>query len=216
MPLFRSHASHNSDYKNSVRAALRSNLNLNANVTVIDGVTLENNDRVLLVGQTDSTQNGIYSWNDSTLRLSRAFDADSSREISAGTRVYVDEGNTLARSIWVVVSTGSLSIGSTPIIFSKDGIVNEDVIETGTYGSGSLIPVITVDESGEILAVTEQAVVSPHSAGSGIVINNNVISVNTATVVTVSGTQTITNKTLTSPNINNATIDNTSIDGGTF
>lgn len=209
MPLFRSQPSYNSDYKNSVRVALRSNLNLNANVTVIDGITLEDENRVLLAGQTNTTQNGIYVWSQDTLRLTRALDADTSRELTAGTRVYVDEGNNLAKSIWVVVSTGALSIGSTPIIFSKDGVVNDTNL-AGTYGSTTAIPVLTVDESGELTGISETAITSPHTAGNGISISNNVISVNSS-IVTLNSTQTLTNKTLTAPTINDSTID-----GGSF
>lgn len=156
MPIFRGKptTSSNSDYKDSARAAMRSNLNLAASVTVIDGVALNNQDRVLLLGQSSAIENGIYTWNSSTNRLTRATDADSSSEISAGMRIYVEEGTVNAKSIWVVISTGQLNVGSSAIVFAKDGAV-KSVNLAGTYGSSSKSAVITLEESGEIVSITE-------------------------------------------------------------
>jgi len=193
MPIFRGKqvTSANSDYKDSARAALRSNLNLASSVTVIDGVSLSNEDRVLLAGQTSAIENGIYSWSSATNKLSRAIDADSSQEISPGMRVYVEEGTLHSKSIWVVISTGQINIGSSAIVFAKDGVVNTTNL-AGTYGSSTKSAIITVEESGEITSVTEAAI-DTYGAGTGIIISNNNISIS-STVVTTAGVQTLDNK----------------------
>ncbi len=155
MPIFRGKplVSSASDYKDSVRVALRSNLNLLANVTVIDGVTLNDKDRVLLAGQNLASQNGIYTWSNSTSRLTRAIDADSSVELSPGSRVYVEEGTTHAKTTWILITTGSISIGTTSLIFAKESRLGP-VDNSGTYGAANKTLIVTLDETGVINSIS--------------------------------------------------------------
>lgn len=156
MPIFRgkNFVSAISDYKDSVRVVLRSNLNLAANVFAIDGITLADKDRVLLTGQTNQSQNGIYSWSVSTSRLTRATDADSIFELSAGNKVYVEEGNTQGKTSWALITQGVITPGSTSIVFSKESRINTTDI-SGTYGSASKTVVLALDEIGEINSISE-------------------------------------------------------------
>lgn len=200
MPIFRGKqlTSSNSDYKDSARAASRSNLNLAASVSVIDGVTLNNGDRVLLVKQNSAAENGIYTWSSTTSKLTRATDADSSGDVSAGMRIYVEEGTTNAKSIWIVISTGQITVGSSAIVFAKDGVINTADL-SGTYGSATKSVSLLIDESGSITSVTEFDI-PVRTAGRGISINNGTVSID-STVLTLNDTQ---------------TIDNKNMDGGTF
>lgn len=156
MPIFRgkNFVSAISDYKDSVRVVLRSNLNLAANVFAIDGITLADKDRVLLTGQTNQSQNGIYSWSVSTSRLTRATDADSIFELSAGNKVYVEEGTTHGKTSWTLITQGVITPGSTSIVFSKESRINTTDI-SGTYGSASKTVVLALDEIGEINSISE-------------------------------------------------------------
>lgn len=54
-----------------LRCVSTANLNLAFAVTIIDGVTLLDGDSVLLMGQTDPTQNGVYQWRASSQLLGR-------------------------------------------------------------------------------------------------------------------------------------------------
>ncbi len=159
MPIFRGKniVSAVSDYKDSVRVAWRSNLNLSADVSVIDGVPLNDKDRVLLAGQSNSTQNGIYSWTSNSQRLTRAFDADSMFELSSGNRVYVEEGNTHAKSTWVLITTGNISPGITNLVFSKESRIGP-IDNSGTYGASNKTLTITVDETGAINSISESEI----------------------------------------------------------
>ena len=156
MPIFRgkNFVSSVSDYKDSVRVATRSNVNLSANVLTIDGVTLADKDRVLLLGQTTQSQNGIYMWSVSTSRLTRSLDADSIFELSPGNKVYVEEGNSHAKSTWTLITNGVINPGSTNLVFAKEGRINTTDI-SGTYGSATKTLQITVDETGEINSISE-------------------------------------------------------------
>jgi hypothetical protein len=156
MPIFRgkNFVSSVSDYKDSVRAAVRSNINLSGTVSVIDGVTLSDKDRVLVAGQSTSSQNGIYTWSSADSKLYRADDANSQWELSAGNRVYVEEGSTHGLSNWVLISTGIITPGISSIIFSKEGKVGP-VAQFGTFGSANKTLQIQLDESGQVDSVTE-------------------------------------------------------------
>ena len=84
--------------KNAVVAVSTDNVDLSGGLvvgTVIDGVTLALNDRVLLVGQTDSTENGIY--------LAPASGTASRSEDMNATKVRVKRVKFLAPSCGLVV-----------------------------------------------------------------------------------------------------------------
>lgn len=156
MPIFRGKefVSAASDLKDSVRLATRSNVDLAAPLFSIDGVTLAGKNRVLLAGQTNSAQNGIYVWNAITSRLVRAPDADSGTELNAGMKVYVEEGTQNSQSNWIMITPGQIIIGSTALTFAKQNrIGNFDY--SGTYGSADKSVTLTIDESGQISAIVE-------------------------------------------------------------
>lgn len=78
--------------KNPVRVALTTNVSLASPGNPQDGVTLATDDRVLLAGQTDGTQNGIWIFKGATSAMVRATDADAEGEILDGSMVAVSEG----------------------------------------------------------------------------------------------------------------------------
>ena len=151
MPIFRGKqfVSAVTDYKDSARVALRTPLTLANTVTIIDGVTLNDNDRVLLAGQSVATQNGIYEWLSSDSKLYRAKDADSAGDLTAGTRIYIEEGNTYAKTTWVLITTGTINPGTTSITFSKESRIGPVDI-SGVYGNSSKTLVVTLTDTGQI------------------------------------------------------------------
>jgi phage-related tail fiber protein len=156
MPIFRgkNFVSAVSDYKDSVRVATRSNVNVSASIFTVDGVSLADKDRVLLVGQTTQEQNGIYSWSVSTSKLTRADDADSIFELSGGNKVYVEEGNTQSKTSWTLVTQGVINPGITPLIFAKESRINTTDV-SGNYGGSGKTLEIDLDETGQINTISE-------------------------------------------------------------
>jgi phage-related tail fiber protein len=156
MPIFRgkNFVSAVSDYKDSVRVATRSNINVSANVFSVDGITLSDKDRVLLIGQSNQSQNGIYAWSSATNKLTRSEDADSIFELSAGNKVYVEEGNSLEKTTWTLITTGVITPGITGLVFAKENRVGTSDV-SGTYGSAGKTLVMTVDETGEINSISQ-------------------------------------------------------------
>ena len=94
---------------------------------VIDGVTLNTNDRVLVYNQTDATENGVYTVTDTGSAstnwvLTRATDADSyapgtSDGLDEGSYFYVTGGNTGAGESYVCSTVGTITFGTTDINF---------------------------------------------------------------------------------------------------
>lgn len=90
--------------------------------TVIDGETLAVNDRVLLAGQTDETQNGIYrlavEGNATTHAiLARAADFNHSDKIFSGVTIAVSEGTSHANTTWKLATTGTITLDTTNLEF---------------------------------------------------------------------------------------------------
>jgi phage-related tail fiber protein len=98
----------------NVRAATDSNITLSGEQTV-DGISVEEGDRVLVRKQTDKTQNGIYVV--SSGAWSRSSDADTNDKFVAGMYVLVEEGISNVNSGWYLSKSGSTVLGTSPILF---------------------------------------------------------------------------------------------------
>lgn len=97
----------------------------------IDGVTLVANDRVLLVGQTDKKQNGIYTV--STTGLTRTTDS------LTGLHVDVTHGTVCAETIWKNDNT-SINIGVDDIAYYQMGLYCYTLYTPSTSHNG--VPMI--------------------------------------------------------------------------
>jgi hypothetical protein len=103
--------------KGPVKCAAISNITLSAEQT-IDGVAVVDGDRVLVVGQTNAADNGI--WKVSTGVWSRAKDFSSNRDVKRGTLVLATAG-TSNSGLWEVTAANPISIGATAITFAAFG-----------------------------------------------------------------------------------------------
>ena len=92
---------------------------------IVDGITLSLNDRVLLTGQTDQTQNGVYTvttlgvTSSTAGVLTRAADFDETSELTDGKRFPVSSGLTHAGETWRLTGAG-LTLDSSNLIFVID------------------------------------------------------------------------------------------------
>ena len=104
------------DVKNSVRAATTVNISLSGAQT-IDGVSVVATDRVLVKNQSTGSQNGIYVASASA--WSRAADADSNDDVTAGMFTFVEEGTVNADSGWVMTNDAAVVLGTTALVFTQ-------------------------------------------------------------------------------------------------
>jgi hypothetical protein len=109
------------DWKASVRAATTAAVTLATgleNGDSLDGVTLATGNRVLVKNQADATENGIYVVKASGAP-DRSTDADTSSEITASFAVFVEEGTVNADSGWTLTNNGTITVGSSELVFTQ-------------------------------------------------------------------------------------------------
>lgn len=111
------------DWKDSVDFATTAAITLASgleNGDVIDGVTLVTGMRGLVKDQASPAENGIYIVPVSGAP-SRATDADSSAEVTAGMSVPVAAGTVNADTIWTLTTNDTITLGSTSLAFAQTG-----------------------------------------------------------------------------------------------
>jgi hypothetical protein len=149
------------DWKASVRAATTAAGTLASsfeNGDAIDGVTLATGDRILIKNQAAGAENGIYTVNASGAPT-RATDADTNAEVTAGMSVFVEEGTTNADSGWVLTNNGAIVVGTTALTFTQ------------FTGLGQITTDSTIDRTGNQLsraAITGDISISAGSNTSAI------------------------------------------------
>lgn len=130
------------DVKQSVRVATTADITLSGTQT-IDGVNVVAGDRVLVKNQSTAADNGIWvvaagSW-------SRATDADSDAEVSAGMFCFVEEGSSNADSGWVLSTNGAITLGSTSLSFAQFSGAGQITAGNGLTKTGNTLDVVTAD-----------------------------------------------------------------------
>jgi hypothetical protein len=134
------------DFKGSVQLCATTNMNIGTpgNGT-IDGVSPSAGYRVLLAGQTVAAQNGIYVWNGASSSMTRAPDADESAEVTGGMYTYVESGATNGSKGYVLATTGTIVLGTTPLTFTQFGGGGGGGIPPGTLGAGTILKADVAD-----------------------------------------------------------------------
>jgi hypothetical protein len=112
------------DYKQAVRVATDENITLAGGApVVVDGVTLQANNRVLVRAQSNAAQNGIYFvstlGSGSNGTWARTSDANQTGEIDPGMVVMVTEGVSSADTPWKLITNGEIIIGVTELTFEQ-------------------------------------------------------------------------------------------------
>lgn len=168
------------DYKQAVRVVTVSNVSLTGGAPlVVDGVTLLQNNRVLVTGQSSGSQNGLFivqtpgTGSDGT--WIRSSDANVSGEIEAGMIVMVTEGTIYADTQWKLITNDPIVLGATALTFTQNYLANS--ISSGTsnvvVNSGN----VTISANGvpNVLTVTSTGVlIQGNISVTGNVIGNNV------------------------------------------
>lgn len=118
--------------KDSVKVATTANLAALSGLLTVDDVVLVAGDRVLVKDQTTASQNGIYdaapgAW-------ARSADADTSAKVTPGMTVPVEQGTTLADTIWELTTNAPITLGTTALVFELTAALNATQVdaETGT------------------------------------------------------------------------------------
>lgn len=137
------------DWKQSVRAATTTAGTLSssfANSSVVDGVTLATGDRILLKNQVTGSENGIYVVAASG-SPTRATDADSSGEVTAGLTVFVSEGTTNGNSAFSLTTDDVITLGTTSLTFTQVAGGSGYTAGNGLTLTGQAFDVVAADTS---------------------------------------------------------------------
>jgi hypothetical protein len=114
-------------WKDEVRVATASNINLSSPGATIDGVTMNTSDRVLVKTQTTASQNGIYIWNGASTPMTRSADASTGGELKQAV-VTVAEGTSAGASFRQ--SEIDITLDTDDVIWGNFGAISPDATET--------------------------------------------------------------------------------------
>lgn len=140
------------DVKKSVRAATAANITLEDEQT-IDGVALVAGDRVLVKNQSTASENGIYVVVDGGA-WTRAADADSDAEVTAGMFAFVEEGTMNGDSGWVLATNDPITVGTTALAFTQFSGAGQIDAGLGLSKTGNVLNVNVDDATIEISSDT--------------------------------------------------------------
>jgi hypothetical protein len=180
------------DYKQSVRVVTISNVTLSGGApNAVDGVNLSLNDRILVTGQTNPVQNGIYYVTalgaGSNGTWARSIDTDTTGELEGGTIVMVTEGLIYADTQWKLTTNDPIVIGATGLTFVQNYLANSISFGQTSFAIGSANANATVSVAGTsniAVFTTTGAVISGTITATGNVTGGNV---NTSGVISTSG-----------------------------
>lgn len=224
------------DDKDSVRVATTGNITLSGTQS-IDGVSVIAGDRVLVRAQTTASQNGIYvvaagAW-------TRATDFDAWTEIP-GAIIPVEEGTTLADSIWISSANAGGTLGTTNITFIRtdagagggftvagDGLSSSGTTINVVPGTGITVASDQVALTGQALAlhnvsVTNNDFIYATGAGTFAVVTSTAFgrgllaTADAAALRTAAALGTMAQQNANAVAITGGTIDGVTLDGGTF
>lgn len=126
----------------SVRASAASNVSTTSAPATIDNVALVSGDRVLLRGQSTTTQNGIWIFNGAGSAMTRSTDMASGSVTLSQTQVFVREGDFIVGLTYyvsntspVIIGTGSLTwVGyAPPALYNNVGVSGFADISAGSF-----------------------------------------------------------------------------------
>ena len=125
-------------------------ITLSVALTVLDGYTLANTNRILVKNEVNQAYNGIYTWATGGTVLTRSTDANTYgsdvNQLSQNDYFFVQNGTVNKGSSYVVTTVGVINFTTTPITFSEFSnsqtySATSPIVITGTTISLTTVPV---------------------------------------------------------------------------
>ena len=152
---------------NNGTAGVGATLTLSVALTVLDGYTLLNGDRVLVKNEAAQANNGIYTWATGGTVLTRATDFDTAAEMASGDFTFVSNGTLYGNTGWVQTDPVTV-VGTSPVVwiqFSGSGAytagtgltlsgtqfsITNTAVAAGAYGSATQVGTFSVNAQGQL------------------------------------------------------------------
>jgi hypothetical protein len=119
---------------NNGTAGVGATLTLSVALTILDGYTLLNGDRILVKNEATQANNGIYTWATGGTVLTRATDFDTATEMASGDFTFVTNGTLYASTGWVQTDPVT-TVGTSPVVWVQFS-------GAGTYTAGTGLTLI--------------------------------------------------------------------------
>ena len=160
---------------NNGTAGVGATLTLSNALSVLDGYTLLNGDRVLVKNEATQANNGIYTWATGGTVLTRATDFDTAAEIASGDFTFVTYGTLYANTGWVQTNPVT-TVGTDSIVWSQftgagtytagTGLdltgtqfsIANTAVTAGAYGSATQVGTFTVNAQGQLTLASDTTV----------------------------------------------------------
>jgi len=170
---------------NNGTAGVGATLTLSVALTVLDGYTLLNGDRVLVKNEAAQANNGIYTWATGGTVLTRATDFDTAAEMASGDFTFVVNGTLYANTGWVQTDPVTV-VGTSPVTwvqFSGAGAytagtgltltgtqfsITNTAVTAAAYGSASQVGTFTVNAQGQLTLAGNTSIAISNTQVSGL------------------------------------------------
>lgn len=157
---------------NTVTSGVGDYLTLSTALTILDGYSLVNGDRILVKNETNTNYNGVYVRTNSTT-LTRATDFDEVTEVAGGDFIFVVHGILYGDTGWVQTEQ-STGIGTSPIVWTQFS-------GAGTYLAGAGLDItgteFSVNVNNGITIINDEVQLDSGVAGDGLTFSSGVINV---------------------------------------
>lgn len=127
---------------NNGTAGVGATLTLSVALTVLDGYTLLNGDRVLVKNEVATANNGIYTWATGGTVLTRATDFDTAAEMASGDFTFVSNGTLYANTGWVQTDPVT-TVGTSPVTWIQFSGAGSYTAGNGLQLIGSQFSLVT-------------------------------------------------------------------------
>lgn len=176
---------------NNGAAGVGATLTLSVALTILDGYTLLNTNRILVKDEANQAHNGIYTWATGGTVLTRATDADTygtgQNQLSQNDYFFTQNGTVNKGTSYVVTTIGTIVFGTTAIVFaefsssqvytagtgltlsSNQFSVTNTGVSATSYGSASQVATFVVNAQGQLTsAVNAPIAIATSQVTSGI------------------------------------------------
>ena len=172
--------------------------NSTADTFTVDGVSLSQNDRVLIKDGVNSNSegvsnkwNGIYTVGDlsgSTLTLTRSTDMDASSEFNSGAFFFVEQGTVNADTGFVLTNDSTVTVGTTLIVFTQFSGAGQITAGNGLAKSGNELSVnvdgSTIEINSDTLRIKDFGVTNSKLTGN--ISDSKLSTISTANKINIS------------------------------